>query len=100
MKSYMYKSAQGDHFPDCYVESAEWYSMDFGPWLTKERDTAVSFTWTAPGMTVLAQQSEGNVAQVRIQPITAGVFIVQCVMESIEGTSPQTKTVRMNLKVY
>lgn len=100
-KNYYYTDIDGDHFPDASKGDELYYSIMFSCWLSNEGDSTESITWSVPeGLTLLDEFIQGGEAKAKIRCDRVGSFKVTCTINTIEGTSNQTKNVPMILKVY
>lgn len=104
-RDYAYEDVDGKHFPDCFLGSAEYYSIDFQEWLSQENETLVEVEWELPAEVVGSDDFNSETeAFVRLAPQTRGTHEIRCKLsfteDGLNGTPhTQQKMAVMMLKV-
>lgn len=100
-KSFPYPDIDGMHWPDTYLNNAEYYAVDYSDWASKENDSVLSVTWSLPiGLIGSDSHEAGGKAFIKIKAEARGSFRVVCTLTAEESGKQQTKIVEMILKVY
>tara|TARA_Y100001963_G_scaffold128140_1_gene182149 strand:- start:3000 stop:3326 length:327 start_codon:yes stop_codon:yes gene_type:complete len=104
-KTYAYTGMDGNHFPDCYLGSEEFYSIDFSDFLNIENETLVEVEWIIPEYVNASEDfHSGTEAYVKLSPQKRGTHTIKCKISLTETdingiVRDQQKLVVMQLKV-
>lgn len=98
-----YLAQDGYHFPDTFLGSELYYSIDTAAWLDNVDGRVITDTaWTtSDNITISDSYNEGSVLFVKLLTLQRGTFKVTCTLQIQDpSTRTQKKVIPINLKVY